>query len=168
MSKQPVILCFGDSNTHGTPPMRSVTDLERFPPENRWPGVVRSILGQRAHIVEEAQPGRTTIYDDPTGGGDRDGLTALKIVLETHRPIDCIALMLGTNDLHARFNLSAWVISLNINQLVLKIKQMPCGPSAGEAAQNSAHRSTSGSGAGLRSKGPHRSSRQVAGTGRVL
>ena len=132
MSKQPVILCFGDSNTHGTPPMKSALDLERFPREGRWPGVVRSVLGERSHIIEEAQPGRTTIYDDPTGGGDRNGLTALRIALETHRPIDCIALMLGTNDLHARFNLSAWVIALNINQLILKIKQMPCGPIPGE------------------------------------
>ncbi len=132
MSRQPVILCFGDSNTHGTPPMRTVTDLERFPAESRWPGVVRIILGTRARIVEEAQPGRTTIYDDPTGGGDRSGLTALRIALESHRPIDCIVLMLGTNDLHARFNVSAWVISRNIQQLVLKIKQMPCGPIPGK------------------------------------
>lgn len=132
MSRQPAILCFGDSNTHGTPPMKSVTDLDRFPPNSRWPGVVRAVLGERAHIIEEAQPGRTTIYDDPTGGGDRNGLTSLKVALETHRPLDCVVLMLGTNDLHARFNLSAWVISRNINQLVLKIMQMPCGVIAGE------------------------------------
>lgn len=30
MSKTPVILCFGDSNTHGTLPMKSVLDLDQL------------------------------------------------------------------------------------------------------------------------------------------
>jgi lysophospholipase L1-like esterase len=128
MSKKPVILCFGDSNTHGTPPMNTINDLERFALHERWPGVLQYLLGEGAHILEEGQPGRTTLYDDPTAGGERNGMTALCITLESHRPIDYVILMLGTNDLHTRFGLSAWVISLSIKKLILKIQQMPCGP----------------------------------------
>lgn len=128
MSRKPAILCFGDSNTHGTPPMNSVWELERFPADVRWPGVTKSVLGDKAEIIEEAQPGRTTVYDDPSAGGDRNGLTALRVALDSHRPLDCVVIMLGTNDLHARHAVSAMVISLNVNQLILKIRQMPCGP----------------------------------------
>jgi lysophospholipase L1-like esterase len=128
MTTKPVILCFGDSNTHGTPPMVSINDLARFAQHERWPGVVRIQLGEQAHIIEEGQPGRTTLYDDPTAGGERNGMTALCISLESHRPIDYVVLMLGTNDLHTRFGLSAWVISLSIKKLIVKIQQMPCGP----------------------------------------
>ncbi len=129
MTDVPVVLCFGDSNTHGTPPMKSVLDLERFPLHQRWPGVAQKALGDSVRIIEEAQPGRTTVFDNATAGGGRSGLAVLPIVLESHRPLDCIVLMLGTNDLHAHFNVSAWVIARNVSQLIAKIRQMPCGPS---------------------------------------
>ncbi|WP_116081844.1 SGNH/GDSL hydrolase family protein [Tropicimonas sp. IMCC34011] len=130
MSRKLSILCFGDSNTHGTPPMRDVWELDRFAADIRWPGVVRRQLGDWADIIEEAQPGRTTVYDDPAAGGDRNGLTALRVALDSHRPLDCVVIMLGTNDLHARHSAGAWIISLNLAQLIQKIRQMPCGPTS--------------------------------------
>jgi lysophospholipase L1-like esterase len=39
------LLCFGDSNTHGTIPMRTREEVSRFDFEYRWPGVVQKQLG---------------------------------------------------------------------------------------------------------------------------
>jgi len=57
-------------------------------------------------VIEEGLNGRTTRWDDPMEPG-RNGLTYLQPGVETHRPLDAILMMLGTNDLKARFNLSA-------------------------------------------------------------
>ena len=65
------ILCFGDSNTHGTAPMRDENDVVRFDAEKRWPGVLRAALGSGFDIVEEGHPGRTTVHDDPVEGAHK-------------------------------------------------------------------------------------------------
>ena len=46
-----VILCFGDSNTHGTPPMRTVGEYARFGADVRWPSRMARALG--GEVVEE-------------------------------------------------------------------------------------------------------------------
>ena len=40
-----VVLCYGDSNTHGTMPMDRLEDLGRFEPGARWPGALAAELG---------------------------------------------------------------------------------------------------------------------------
>ena len=93
-----VILCFGDSNTHGTPPIVDVTHYARFGRGVRWP----TLLG--AHeVIEAGLPGRTAMYDDPVMGAHMNGQVGLKIALESHGPIDVLVLMLGTNDVKTRF-----------------------------------------------------------------
>lgn len=93
-----VILCFGDSNTHGTPPIVDVTQYARFGRGVRWP----TLLG--AHqVIEAGLPGRTAMYDDPVMGAHMNGQVGLKIALESHGPIDVLVLMLGTNDVKTRF-----------------------------------------------------------------
>ena len=129
------VLCFGDSNTHGTRPMRGFRDVGRFPEGERWPGVARSILSGRAQIIEAGHPGRTTLYENRSGGGNRSGLTSLGIYLESNCPIDCVVLMLGTNDLHAHYGLCAQVVAWNLAQLIELIQQSPCGPDGGQTAQ---------------------------------
>jgi lysophospholipase L1-like esterase len=57
------ILCFGDSNTWGWIPG---SDGDRFPADVRWPGVMAAELGPDFVVIEEAQNGRTTLWDDPT------------------------------------------------------------------------------------------------------
>lgn len=101
------VLCYGDSNTWGAAPMAHLDDRRRFDLKQRWPGIVRERLGAAWHVVEEGLPGRTTCHDDPVEGANRNGLAYLTPCLLSHRPIDVVVLMLGTNDLKTRFGLSA-------------------------------------------------------------
>jgi lysophospholipase L1-like esterase len=96
------IVCYGDSNTWGSDP----ATRERFPPDVRWTGVLARELGDGYQVIEEGLPGRTTIWDDPLELG-RNGLTYLRPCLESHRPLDLVTIMLGTNDLKRRFGVSA-------------------------------------------------------------
>src|SRR5215212_776966 len=97
-----VLVCFGDSNTHGSPPWTGEPE-PRYGPEVRWPGVLAAALGPSWRVHEEGLPGRTTVHPDPVEGGHLSGLAALPMVLGTHSPIDVLVIILGTNDLKARF-----------------------------------------------------------------
>ena len=97
----PVVMCFGDSNTHGTPPITDLAKYERYGAGVRWPSLVRVALG--CELIEEGLPGRTAQFDDPIMGAQMNGQTGLKIALESHGPLDVLVLMLGTNDVKARF-----------------------------------------------------------------
>jgi lysophospholipase L1-like esterase len=116
------ILCFGDSNTWGYIPFTA----ERYPREVRWTRVMAGQLGSGFHVIEEGQNGRTTVWDDPIEG-DKSGLRYLPACLESHKPLDLVILMLGTNDLKARFSLTALDISLGVERLVQVILQSDCG-----------------------------------------
>ncbi len=96
-----LVLCFGDSNTYGTPPIVDLGKSERFDPHTRWPRLMAAQAG--VDLVEEGLPGRTTMFDDPVMGAHMNGQTGLKIALESHGPIDLLVIMLGTNDVKARF-----------------------------------------------------------------
>jgi lysophospholipase L1-like esterase len=101
------ILCYGDSNTFGQKPIPPNTATGvRFDRAERWPGVLQRELGADYHVIEEGLNGRTTIWDDPLEPG-RNGQSYLQPCLESHRPLDLVTIMLGTNDLKARFNLNA-------------------------------------------------------------
>lgn len=99
----PVLMCFGDSNTWGTQPMADAADVRRFAPHERWPGVLHAGLGPDWRLVEEGLPGRTLNRDDPVEGEDRNALRLLPALLQSHRPLDVLVVMLGTNDCKARF-----------------------------------------------------------------
>jgi len=92
------ILCFGDSNTWGFSPL----DGARYPRDVRWTGVLQACLGDDHRVIEEGLNGRTTIFDEP-GRPHRNGDALLPVLLESHRPLDLVIIMLGTNDLKARF-----------------------------------------------------------------
>jgi lysophospholipase L1-like esterase len=111
------VLLFGDSNTYGTPPMNGPDDQARFDHMTRWAGVARAKLGPGWHIVEEGLPGRTTILDDPIEGAQKNGKRYLLACLESHRPLDGVVLMLGTNNLKARFHQPADDIAASIDLL---------------------------------------------------
>ena len=112
------IVCFGDSNTHGTLPMATIADKRRLGSKERWPGVAAEALGDSFNVIEEGLPGRTTLHDDPIEGVHKNGLLALKMVLESHDPIDLLIIMLGTNDLKCRFSLPASDIAIGISKLL--------------------------------------------------
>lgn len=125
---QRTLLCYGDSNTHGTPPMPSREASGRFGPAERWPGVLAADLGEAWRVVDEGLPGRTTVHPDLIEGVHKNGLAVLPAVLESHQPIDLVVLMLGTNDLKCRFQVSADEIGESIAQLVRTVQQSLTGP----------------------------------------
>ena len=66
------VLCFGDSNTYGTPPLAQLGIEARHGADTRWPRIMAAELGTDWHVVEEGQPGRTTVLDDPIEGEHRN------------------------------------------------------------------------------------------------
>ena len=125
------ILCYGDSNTHGTAPMPDPFSRERFGRTERWPGVMQAALGGEWVVVEEGLPGRTTVHDDPLEGAHKNGLAHLKACLESHRPIDVVAIMLGTNDLKTRFSVPPVDIARGIRVLCETALACEAGPASG-------------------------------------
>jgi lysophospholipase L1-like esterase len=121
------ILCFGDSNTHGTIPMPDLDGLGRFGHEGRWPSVMGAALGAGHEVINEGHPGRTTVLDDPMEGEHRSGLRVLPSLLESHQPLDMVILKLGTNDLKNCFHVSAADIAFFLDRLVRVIQRFDAG-----------------------------------------
>ncbi len=96
------VLCYGDSNTYGYDPRNGM----RYPADVRWPGVLRELLGAEYSVIEEGCNGRTTVFDDPIEGW-KNGLDYLKPCLNSHKPIDIVIMMLGSNDMKSCFRASA-------------------------------------------------------------
>ncbi|MCP4140424.1 MAG: SGNH/GDSL hydrolase family protein [Chloroflexi bacterium] len=107
------ILCYGDSNTWGYDPVTQ----DRFDDKTRWTRILSKTLGDNYEIIEEGLNGRTTVWDDPIEGY-KNGHDYLIPCLESHRPLDLIIIMLGTNDLKKRFSLSAADIAQGAGVLV--------------------------------------------------
>jgi len=122
------VLCYGDSNTWGCPPVQPGQDVARYGREVRWGSVLRAALGPGYWVLEEGLGGRTTVWDDPIEGEHKNGKRYLLPCLESHAPIDLVALMLGTNDLKRRFGLSAADIAAGAGVLVDIILRSACGP----------------------------------------
>jgi len=120
------ILCYGDSNTWGYIPGSAT----RYPPHQRWTGVLQSSLGGDFIVIEEGLNSRTTVLDDPTKPF-KNGKDYLIPCLDSHAPLDLVVLMLGTNDLKHRFGLSAFDIGANVATLLGLMKQSTCSCSGG-------------------------------------
>lgn len=116
------ILCYGDSNTWGYDPITK----DRFDQATRWTGVLGKMLGNGYLIIEEGLNGRTTVWDDPIEGY-KNGRDYLIPCLETHRPLDLVIIMLGTNDLKKRFSLSAFDIAEGAGVLVGIVQESRAG-----------------------------------------
>jgi lysophospholipase L1-like esterase len=121
------ILCYGDSNTWGCIPLQGPDPARRFPPDTRWPGVLRRELGDGYWVVEEGLSGRTTVWDDPLEL-HRNGRELLLPTLLTHQPLDLVIVMLGTNDLKHRINASAAEIAAGAGMLIDIVTGSGCGP----------------------------------------
>ncbi len=125
-----VILCYGDSNTHGTKPLVRPGELARFGDTERWPALLQRRLTS-VRVVEEGLPGRTTVHDDPIEGRHKNGLAYLRPCLESQLPVDVLVLMLGTNDLKARFSVTPTDIAASIGVLLQEIRACRAGPAGG-------------------------------------
>ncbi len=119
-----VILCFGDSNTYGRDPVTK----GRLDRKTRWPGVLQNTLGEKYYVIEEGLNGRTTVWDDPVRGGPkRNGSLYLLPCLESHAPINLLVIMLGTNDLKARFAVTPYDIGESMGALIEIAQKSQCG-----------------------------------------
>jgi lysophospholipase L1-like esterase len=105
------ILIYGDSNSWG---YLDDGSGQRF--GGRWPQQMAGQLG--AEIIEECLPGRVTHGADPVEGPQFDGTAPFLAILMSHQPLDHVIIMLGTNDMKARFDRSAEDISAGVMQLV--------------------------------------------------
>jgi lysophospholipase L1-like esterase len=92
------ILCYGDSNTWGWNPETE----SRYARDERWSGVLRQDLGEGYLVIEEGLNGKEYLIP----------------CLETHKPLDLVIIMLGTNDLKTRFSVPACDIAAGAGVLV--------------------------------------------------
>ncbi|MBJ3785305.1 GDSL-type esterase/lipase family protein [Devosia sediminis] len=112
------VLVFGDSNTWGAIPS-ATTPGHRYPAESTWPYILDTLLPADVDVIAEGLGGRTTDFDSDPGGVYRySGAEMLPSVLASHRPIDVLVIMLGTNDLFAAHDRSIEDIALGVEHLV--------------------------------------------------
>ena len=114
------ILVFGDSNSWGFVPCSADEATTRYDSSTRWPAVMAARLGSGVELIEEALSGRTTDLDDhqidlPSAhhrGATFIDTKLLPAIVASHLPLDLVIIMLGTNDLKARFKRSPQNIAL--------------------------------------------------------
>jgi len=116
------ILCFGDSNTFGTNPSGG-----RWGRDQRWTGVLQQRLGNDFYVIEEGLGGRTASAEDFLEL-NKNGRGQLPIALHSHRPLDLVILMLGTNDMKHRFNLLPSDIAQGAADLGRTVETYDYGP----------------------------------------
>ncbi len=117
--KNPVsVVCFGDSLTWGFVP----GEKSRYGHDVRWTRLLQKELGPEFYVIEEGVNGRTTVFEDPARG-DKNGLEHLATIRKAHMPIDILIIMLGTNDLQDRFQMSADAIGLAMGRFLFAATQ---------------------------------------------
>ncbi len=112
------ILCYGDSNTYGFNPHTCL----RYKHDVRWTGRLQKLLGEDFTVIEEGCNGRTTCFEEPLEPWKK-GSSYLKPCLNTHKPIDLVIMMLGSNDLKTVFNATAEEVAENYESLVVDIEE---------------------------------------------
>jgi lysophospholipase L1-like esterase len=123
------IVCYGDSNTWGFNPRTQ----GRYDHKTRWPMVLSRILNEGSPaddpawwVVEEGLNGRTTARDDFEA--ERNGLKQILPVLASHKPLDIVVIMLGTNDLKPRFGPMPFDIARGAQLVASAAKESKTGP----------------------------------------
>ena len=102
------LLCFGDSNTHGTMPMATLERHRRaLAATTRWTGPVAQLLARLAR--DRGRPAGPHHRARRPGRRRRiaTGLPFCPRSSKATAPIDAVILMLGTNDLKGRFSVNA-------------------------------------------------------------
>lgn len=113
------VLAYGDSLTWGYDP----ETLLRHERENRWPVALGEALGGRVEVIAEGLNGRTTAFDDHLGEADRNGARVLPTLLTSHKPLDLVVIMLGTNDLKPAVHGQAIAAKQGIAKLVSIVRR---------------------------------------------
>lgn len=120
------ILVFGDSNTWGyNPHNRSpFAPYERWGESIRWTNVMQNRLGDAYGVMADGLCGRTASAKD-----DIEEYTCGKeqIIpsMRSHSPLDLLIIMLGSNDLKARYGYTAFDVANSAGMVVEKALQAP-------------------------------------------
>ena len=91
---------------------------------------MRKELSKDYLVIEEGLNGRTTVWEDPIEGY-KSGKQYLIPCLETHKPLNLVIIMLGTNDLKARFSATAYDIAEGAGTLVEMVSKSETGVGGG-------------------------------------
>lgn len=110
------ILCFGDSNTWGYCPSNGSRIVQR------WTKVLETHLPE-AEVIEEGLNGRTAMHSEPFGP-EKSSFDSFTVALLSHKPLDVIILMLGSNDLKKEHNVSAFYLCKGMQEFI-KAAQNP-------------------------------------------
>ena len=108
------ILCIGDSNTWGYNPENS------WRHEKRWTKVLSELMPE-SEVIEEGLNGRTILSEDPIKS-ERCGIRALKLLLMSHKPLDYVIVMLGTNEYKRCFKREVDYIVGGLEEFIKLIK----------------------------------------------
>ena len=118
------ILAYGDSLTFGADPRGGGL---RHALEDRWPSALEAGLAGKARVIAEGLGGRTTVFDDFSNAADRNGARVLPTMLESHKPLDLVIIMLGTNDLKLYLNGTAFGAAMGVKRLAEIVRTHPYG-----------------------------------------
>lgn len=120
------ILCYGDSLTWGY----DADTGSRFSYDKRWTGVLQGLLGKQYRVIEEGLNGRTTVYNDEFTPFAKYGVGSdtLPMVLDTHRPIDLVIIILGTNDFQLHRNSSPALSARGVTSCIKHVLNSMAGP----------------------------------------
>jgi lysophospholipase L1-like esterase len=88
---------------------------------------MRAALGEGYEVIEEGLNGRCTVWDAPIEPG-RNGSQYLAPCLLSHRPVDLVIIMLGTNDLKGIYGQTASEIACGAGALIDLARGTLAGP----------------------------------------
>lgn len=108
------VLVFGDSNTWGLIP--GSKPAARYAADVRWTGRLQSVC-PNVRFLEEGLCGRTIAHED-ADRPNRNGLDALRQLLNDRQPPDAAIVMLGTNDCKTVFALTPQQIGQDMRALL--------------------------------------------------
>ena len=122
------IMVFGDSLAWGWIPQADGFPTTRFPPDVRWPGVLRAELGPGYEVIEEALNGRTTDLNPPResvgmSGAGYNGAAYLPAAIGSQMPLDLVIMALGTNDLRAENHRTPLEVGLSAVRLAALVEE---------------------------------------------
>jgi lysophospholipase L1-like esterase len=112
----PTILCYGDSNTHGTVPLTVLGHSRATRKGTPWPDVLAARLGPGIRRDFRGFAGAHHGSRRHGGGWQTLGVEVLPAILPSHAPVDLMLLMLGTNDLKPRFSVTAAEIARSLER----------------------------------------------------
>lgn len=127
------ILCYGDSNTWGHDPENGA---KRVDDGARWTRVLQQKLGEDFCVIEEGLCGRRCGGTGALGADDLvcDGYQYFIPCFKSHKPLELVIIMLGTNDLQRQFELQPEYVGEMLCRYVrtIKIISAECGDNVPE------------------------------------